>query len=194
MSIIDDALKKTQTNLEKTQGKETPASKKSPRSTINKTSAPSLNNTKPNQKTPAQTGAPTPKSKDEKTKKPPSKVIPLLFILIGLIIVAFFTFRKSLPKKFTITEKIPFAKSKEIQSLTPTIKPKTKPIAQITYDQNTFILNGTSIIDNKRVALINNDIYNVGDTVNGRKVLVINKKTVILETAEGKQIEIRTGH
>ncbi len=175
MSIIDDALRKAQSNLSKAKGKETPAPINTPQSAKN-SSTPTQNNAVP------------------KTRTPTTKIIPLLVIPICLgAIFFFFVFNKKSPKTWVITKGLPFPKSDTIKKQFPSIKPRTKPLPKINYAQGTLILNGTSIIDNNRVALINNNIYSVGEIVNGKKILNISNKNVELENETGEIIYLKVG-
>ncbi|MCK5260093.1 MAG: hypothetical protein KAJ70_03440 [Candidatus Omnitrophica bacterium] len=53
-----------------------------------------------------------------------------------------------------------------------------------TYKPGELVLNGTSIIDGKRVALINDEIYEIGETINGKKVTNINLNQIELSDNE----------
>lgn len=53
-----------------------------------------------------------------------------------------------------------------------------------TYKPGELVLNGTSLIDGKRVALINDEIYEVGETINGNKITSINLNRVELRNNE----------
>jgi hypothetical protein len=52
------------------------------------------------------------------------------------------------------------------------------------YKPGELILNGTSLIDGKRVALINDEIYQVGETVNGKKITSISLNKIELSDNE----------
>lgn len=45
---------------------------------------------------------------------------------------------------------------------------------------NNLVLNGTMVVDNQRVALINGEIYEVGDYINGKKIVDISLEKVDL--------------
>lgn len=45
---------------------------------------------------------------------------------------------------------------------------------------DSLILNGTMVVDNQRVALINGEIYEVGDYINGKKIVDISLEKVDL--------------
>jgi len=48
------------------------------------------------------------------------------------------------------------------------------------YKPGELVLNGTSLIDGKRVALINDEIYEIGEMVNGKKITSINLNQIEL--------------
>lgn len=52
------------------------------------------------------------------------------------------------------------------------------------YKPDELVLNGTSLIDGKNVALINDEIYEIGDTVNGMTIISIDKNNVELSNEE----------
>ncbi|HQP10039.1 MAG TPA: hypothetical protein PKV41_01490 [Candidatus Omnitrophota bacterium] len=52
------------------------------------------------------------------------------------------------------------------------------------YKSGELVLNGTSLIDGKRVALINDEIYEVGDTVDGNKIISIEMNQIELSDNE----------
>ena len=52
------------------------------------------------------------------------------------------------------------------------------------YSANDLILNGTSIVDGASVALINDEIYEIGDVINGKKVISIGLDKVELQDDE----------
>ena len=53
-----------------------------------------------------------------------------------------------------------------------------------TYKSGELVLNGTSLIDGKRVALINDEIYQVGEIINGKKITSINLNKIELRDNE----------
>ncbi|MCK4882309.1 MAG: hypothetical protein KAS92_04730 [Candidatus Omnitrophica bacterium] len=53
-----------------------------------------------------------------------------------------------------------------------------------TYKPGELVLNGTSLIDGKRVALINDEIYEIGETINGKKITSINLNQIKLSDNE----------
>ncbi len=58
--------------------------------------------------------------------------------------------------------------------------PQTKtPSAKRSFPDS-LILNGTMVVDNQRVALINGEIYEVGDYINGKKIVDISLEKVDL--------------
>jgi len=53
-----------------------------------------------------------------------------------------------------------------------------------TYKSGKLVLNGTSLIDGKRVALINDEIYEAGEMIDGKKITSINLNRVELRDNE----------
>jgi len=185
MSIIDDALKKAQSNLDKKNNLSPTSQEKQPAQP--KTPAPQTSR-------PAVRPLPQRPSENESSK---NKTI--LISILSLIVLAgalFFILNKTSLKNSAFTKNIPVLKlinnsSKEKPA--PSIKPKTKPLLRINYDKNTMILNGTMTIDNKRVALINNNIYKVGDTVNGNEIIIITMERVELRDENGQITRLNVG-
>ncbi len=62
--------------------------------------------------------------------------------------------------------------------------PPSSPQAKIPSTKRNFpdslVLNGTMVVDNQRVALINDEIYEVGDYINGKKIVDISLEKVDL--------------
>jgi len=54
-----------------------------------------------------------------------------------------------------------------------------------TYRSTELVLNGTSFVDGKKVALINDEIYEIGDIINGKKIIRIDINRVELQDKEG---------
>jgi len=52
------------------------------------------------------------------------------------------------------------------------------------YKPGELVLNGTSLIDGKRVALINDEIYQIGETIDGKKIISINLNKIELSDDE----------
>ena len=53
-----------------------------------------------------------------------------------------------------------------------------------TYKPNDLVLNGISSIDGVKIALINDEIYQVGDVVNNKKIISISSDVVELHDDE----------
>ena len=60
-----------------------------------------------------------------------------------------------------------------------------------TYKPGELVLSGTSIIENKRVAIINGDIYEQGDIVDGYRIVKVELQKVELEDAEGDAVILK---
>ena len=60
-----------------------------------------------------------------------------------------------------------------------------------TYKPGELVLNGTSLIDGKRVALINDEIYEIGEIINGKQITSINLNKIELRDNE-KIITLKT--
>ena len=73
--------------------------------------------------------------------------------------------------------------SKGLQSPKPVVPKRT-------YKEGEFVLNGTSLIDGKKVALINGEIYEIGEVVNGKTITSIDSNKVEL-TDDEKIITLR---
>ncbi|MBF0521570.1 MAG: hypothetical protein HQL24_00785 [Candidatus Omnitrophica bacterium] len=71
------------------------------------------------------------------------------------------------------------------------------PVAQVAQPQAaapapSIIVSGIMLLDEKKVALINNKVHQIGDTVNGGKILEISKDKVVIEI-DGKPITLSVG-
>lgn len=53
-----------------------------------------------------------------------------------------------------------------------------------TYKPGELVLNGTSLIDGRRVALINDEIYEIGEVIDGKKITSINLNKIELSDNE----------
>jgi len=213
MSIINDALRKAQESLKKKQQKEN--------ITYNEISADQKQAPKPEQKLPQQSfvsqaqkrpefrSAPraqtqsssqpqphAPNTKPVKTtteyvnnKKPWYKsntavtLVSLLFI--GTLSAGLY----AMLKQSNIQKKIlPSASTPSQQK---TILNKNQALPK-TAQSNTLKLSGTTMMGSKRVALINEEIYEVGDNVAGRQIISINLDKVEL-MENGNIITLRVG-
>ena len=148
MSIIHDALKKTQTNLH----------------TANPVTA-SPRPTNPNSMA-------SPQQKSEPLISPSVKTSDakmIVFISIVLILVGIFA---------AYLVNLLLSSSKSPVSQTPMVKQKN-PVYKL--DKGAIVLSGTMMMGDRQVALINDDIYEIGDTIQGKKIIDISLKEVQLE-------------
>jgi hypothetical protein len=65
------------------------------------------------------------------------------------------------------------------------------PTKRATLRANAFVINGVMVQNNKTVALINNEIFEVGETVNGKKIVNITVDRIdVLEKGEIKSFPV----
>ena len=177
MSIINDALKKTQASLNK--------AKKAPDEKQNSPSNQSTSNIyeklykaqndQQNGLTP-EAGQKKKASDKEASKKSP-KIFPIaVFFLLCALGGFFFIARPQSLQSFLHS-----IKKKSISSKPPAVRkvPKKRK-----YKAGELVLNGTSLIDEKRVALINDEIYETGEIINGMKITSIDLNKVELRNDE----------
>ncbi len=192
MSIIHDALKKTQNNLQETQ-------------TVTSPTAPKLKN----QNT-SDTKENTPSSKPTPLKKHNTQSI---FIIIAIAIFCFISGLAItlLIKKFdrpelekltqtftssqtTLSEKPePLSSNELTQKSAPIVTKEITPKKIAIPNNRTLILGGIMLADETYVALINDEIYAVGEFVEGIEVIevmAVTLKEVQLRTDSGKTITL----
>ena len=162
MSFIHDALKKTQKNLHPMQGQ--------PQNSKENVIAPErpqniLTETLP--------------------QKPFSSKKNILLRLLILILIVFIINILYSPKK-------QMPQSRKIKKLTKTSVLPADPAPQETTPATKLTLSGIMLIDNQYVALINNKIHRIGDTVNNGKIIEITLEKVIWEL-NGEQITLSVG-
>lgn len=169
MSIINDALKKTQENLDKEKKEEVDISK------IYE---------KMHQKVAAATGQ---AKKDAKASTMTSSWAPgLIFVFLALLGIAYLQYPKFFKSTF---RKI---KTAAIFKLGPAAKPQPHasytPSAPSTQAKNTahstLTLNGIIATEGRKAALINNRIYEINDTVGEKKLINITPNWVELQDGE----------
>lgn len=185
MSIINEALKKTERYIQQNEDR-------------NKPQGNGLDSTKPprhrrGDSHPAVGGA------DSQSHNPPAKIIPapkpfLLYILIMLagIFLSSFIFRllgdkirtTQVPKKAAIAIQQPAI-------LPPLHGESILPEEEKKVPETTFVLSGIFFSDNDGYALINNQIVRENDLVDGAKVARITENTVEIDSA-GKLISLST--
>ena len=209
MSIIHDALKKVQTSLDRTYGRETKHLASSP----TRTSSP----TEKAQQTSATQASST--SKQPSTKSLFILGYSILFCL-GLVLVLMLKMIE--PKRHYNINPSPMVEQRLIQT-TPkqstqqapvvattkteqhstitdtTVKPSNPPETTLPTSSPTtppkvregLILSGTMLMDNKRVALINDDVYIVGDKVDGKEIIEIKLKEITLKAKDGSLSKLK---
>lgn len=227
MSIINDALKKTQDNLQNNQSSETP--KQDPM-----TDTPPANENTPKPQPPQQPNvpdmskfipvkekpvvAPPPpdigeakskaghkknliKTESDKEPESPAKIffsIILSILILGAAgLIAYMNFPVLSGKKKNSIK--PQDLKREISRAVDSI-PIPEPIKEITSPKaekrkstpppppGTLIANGIVSMGDKQVALINNNIYEIGDTVDGWTVTAISLDQVEIKNGEQTQV------
>jgi hypothetical protein len=175
MSIINDALKKTQENLEQKNDKE---SNQDVSQLYDKLHSPKK------AEGPPVPGAKSAKSKENKSNNFGSILI-LIAILGGLYFAYNFYYAKDGKNKIDFKKfKIAFPKSKGSSST-----PKAVPARE--YKMGEVVLNGVFTTGERTAALINNKIYEIGQEINGNKIISISIDKVELMDTNG-QITVLT--
>ena len=186
MSIINDALKRAQKNMAKTDAKD---SKKDPEKSQPTEQPVAKGPVYPTPKAApsAPPPPPQPKKKNEEEKNDEKKkkiwlrtlavIVAIFFLITGILMATlFFLKRRS-------------ADSSDPQSIRRSYQPR--PITR-TYKEGELVLSGISLIENKRVAIINGDIYEEGDVVDGNQIINIELHRVILKDTSGKVVHLKT--
>lgn len=186
MSIINDALKRAQKNMAKTETKDT---KKDPSKDQPAEKPVAKGPVYPTPKAAPSAPPPPPKSDskkvedktDEKKKKiwlrTLAVIVAIFFLITGILMATLF-----------------FLKKRSTDSSDPTNIRRNYQPRQITrtYKEGELVLSGISLIENKRVAIINGDIYEEGDIVDGNQIINIELHRVILKDTSGKVIHLKT--
>lgn len=178
MSIINDALKKTQVHLKKTESKEDkkPEPKQENPTTPTNIYEKLYKKSREKQNTQNQTGpkkdTSTPDAPLRAAKKWFKTVIAIIVLLAGLSGGFLFISRSPGTRKFLNSLKKDRPSSKGAIAKHP---PKARK-----YKAGELVLNGTSLIDGKRVALINDEIYEIGEVIDGNKITSIDLNKVEL--------------
>ena len=184
MSIINDALKKTQLNFKKknkpAEKQEEPQAAQADQSTSNvyeklyqkQQDLQSASSAARRQQANTSDKSSTLRSAKKWIKISTTTAVCLLFLAGGLYFLSRF---------------------EPVQDFFRSIKRKTAPSRNYiarqaqkrrSYKPGELVLNGTSLIDGKRVALINDEIYQVGETINGKKITSINMNQIELRDDE----------
>ena len=129
--------------------------------------------------------SPAPQQSIKTAQKPKAQIHSLrFFILLSLLIVLIIVFFSQ--KSFFIKyKKITPPLSATIQKLI------VEPIRSETPTPS-FVVSGIMMIDNKQVALINNEIHHVGDIIKNGKIIEITLEKVVLEL-NGEEITLAVG-
>lgn len=202
MSIINEALKKTQTNLNNFKGK--------PIAIADDRIAAGQKTWQPPAAQPAQPFTPAPSSAPAATPAPQAKrtstkrwylIVITEILVLGLAAWILFIFQPQLFRSSLHPKRSPAAR----KSITTTAQPKPEaslpqpvpaasaslatrePLAEIKFSMGApaknLVLNGIMMDQNKMVALINGEIYEVGDYIGDQR---INKITL-------NRVELRDG-
>jgi len=199
MSIINDALKKTQQNLNPT----TDAKAKDQSAAPPSESQPQLGDERfarpagltpsagtanfSNPPPPQPSYAPLPSAAKPATgskKVQPNRTGQLLLVLV--IAAGFFAYQQGYFKKTAL--KLPDFPFLQKEKKNGTKRSSSRPLmrqapakAAVPQNPGELTLNGITDLGEKVVALINNQIYEVGDSVLGMKIIAIEKNAVQLE-------------
>lgn len=196
MSTIHDALKKVQDDMgpqkdstpqgsqesqdpQKSQGAQGSQESQEPKETQKP----------PKPHNPFNAATPPPqKPVEEETPEPPKKIstqkligIIVIVIILGGLGTTIFLLTSPNRSKFA-----PLNKVKAIIS-----KKTDQASAPVTYSKDEIVLNGIMTVGKKHVALINGEIYETGDTVNGKQIKQITKTNVTFLDEEGNIETIR---
>jgi len=114
-----------------------------------------------------------------------------ILISMGIILILVFKLTAQNPAPTVTASTVPV--SATVQQTRPAVMPQHSPIpttpapvAALSRDPSVLELGGTMLKGNQRVALINDDIYEVGNSIEGKKI------TEIL-LAEVKLVDEKTG-
>ncbi len=177
MSIINDALKKTQDNLEKKEPKdmsevyaklhgESPAAPEGSKNTSQK---------------------PTPaKENKKKTSSNLSQYLILLVLLIGIGFVIKNYYPQLIPRQLSFNLNFKKIFNQVRSSSSPTFRPFSpqKKTAQPPINANSIVLQGTLAREGKNVALLNDRIYESGESINGKTIVNITLKKVDIKDGD----------
>ncbi len=170
MSIINDALKKAQSDLTQNNQKEEKP-KKTTKNIYEKLHKPKPSSQTPQEKTPP--------------KKNKNFLIPIFLVIIILAFLGGLT--AYLLKDKQLISNINFSLPK-----LPSPIGKTSSTRR-SYNDGDLVLSGTMMMEDKRVALINDEVYEVGDTINGNRIMSISLKKVEIMNPKGKTVTLRVG-
>ena len=164
MSIINDALKKTQQSFNKQNDQDI-------------SSLYEQIHSKPKPETV------TTEKISEPQKSNPKKIFALFLSIAGIAILLSSLLIAFSGKSHSRSKPVAFVKSIVARETAKIIKPPEK---KQTYQKGELFLNGTMEMQGKTVALINDGIYEVGDTVDGKKITDIRMDGVELLSGDQK--------
>ena len=184
MSIINDALKKAQSSFKKTD--KTPAEEKKQKNPADQSTLNVYEKLYKKQADQQNASVPGKNQKEKEADKKTStlrsakrwiKTFAVVSVCLLLLSGSFFFIARLQPVRdfFHSVKKNRVSSRTYIASQAPKIR---------TYKPGELILNGTSLIDGKRVALINDEIYEVGEVINGKKITSINLNKIELRDNE----------
>lgn len=172
MSIINDALKKAQKNI--------PSSRSTPESDCTPK--------------PKSLGLSTSAPKPQASRRPSAVRVWIVIVSLGLLWIALIITRKPLSPNLTSDDTAPSSSKPEAIATDSTEAPgptpdlKAEPLIQDI--EQTIRLNGTLMMNDKRVALINNNIYETGEMVDGYQLIDITLQGIQLEK-DGERFTVR---
>ena len=165
MSIINDALKKVQKNMDKNQNPSDPSNKpSSSQESISSPGGPQQNPTLKRPPLPSSPGIKQDKTLKSKTSTPKSKKNRLIFLIISLLCLAgIITFYYlGIPNSISLD-----------------LKKTHKNSSQKTSRPSTDIeIKGIMMMNEKNMALIGDNIYEVGDSIQGMEIIAISIDSV----------------
>jgi len=186
MSIINDALKKTQANLDK-QENQTSESKKDLSKVYDK-----IHQRRDSSQTPPD--APEKKTSSAEGKRPSIRKLPLLLLIFVVLLGYYLNIQFHWVNRFPLARKVFFLDFDFLKkNPSPGMKAKTPPPPPRTYTSDTLTLSGIMTMDNRRVALINGKIYEAGETVNNKKITNISLQNVEVTDENGEIFILSVG-
>lgn len=183
MSIINDALKKTQLNIKKPKRTAKKQDEQVQHSGEDITNVyEKMYKTREEQRA-ASEHKKQPAGKDSSGTSKTGKHIPswlqksLVFVLVGIFVFASYMFLSNFKPFQDFVQSIKGDKSSRSHIPRTTAKKRV-------YKPGELVLNGTSLIDGKQVALINDMIYEIGEVINGKTITYIGSDSVELRDKE----------
>lgn len=178
MSIINDALKKTQENLDKKPEGD------------NKDVSQIYDKLHKNQTDP-KSPPPLPGAKETKPKvEKKSNTVASIFILLALIAALYFVYTFYYAKG---NNKIDLGKFKMPKSKSSSTRHTPAPTPTRDFKPGELVLSGIFTTGDRRAALINDKIYEVGQEVNGNKIISIAVDKVEVMDIKGQVTILTTG-